>query len=128
MVYNNILMQFMKIHGFLDIFILFIICIKLLFLITSYAHIILIHFDTKIDPIWDENFIFWKNRTEFAFMLCMSIILIIVFNPKFNYTGTLDTEMKLLLCLFGWICIFNAKWEIFFPDSQWLATFKKYMT
>ena len=110
----------MKVDTKMDKFIIFIIFIKIIFVISAIAHLYLTHFGKSTDPKWDERFTYWKERAEFIFIVSMALILIIVFNPRVPYTETVDTEMRVLLFLFGWILIITAKWGIFFKETKWL--------
>jgi hypothetical protein len=104
----------------MDKFVIFIIFIKIIFIISAIAHVYLTHFGKSKDPKWDKRFVYWKERAEFIFIISMAIILIIVFNPRVPYTEAIDSEMKILLFLFGWILIITAKWGIFFKETKWL--------
>jgi len=68
---------------------------------------------------------FWKDRVEFIFVFLMSLLLIYLFNPRFNNTNMINKETKILLTLFGFILLITAKWNDFFTESK---TFKKVQT
>ena len=110
----------MQIKSKMDAFIIFIIIIKVVFVISALAHVYLTHFGTSENSKLDKKFTYWKERTEFVFIASMALILIIVFNPHQTQTPEIDTEMKLLLFLFGWVLIITAKWGIFFKESPLL--------
>ena len=64
-----------------------------------------------------QTLTFWKERSEFIFKACLSLILIILFNPRKKTPLVIDTETKLLLYLYGFIVILQADWEQFFKES-----------
>ena len=108
----------------MDIYIIFIIFIKILFILASFTHVFLTHFSKTGNPDLDAKMIYWKERTEFIFTILMALLLIIVFNPHTTHTAEeIDTEMKLLMFLFGWILIITAKWKVFFEETKWLSYF-----
>ena len=55
----------------------------------------------------------------------MSILLIYLFNPRFNRELLINGETKLLLFLFGFVLILTAKWNIFFEESKWFVKLKE---
>ena len=66
-----------KLETTLDYFIFFIIFIKIIFAITYFGDVISQHTNNyTINQILDPRFIYWKERTEFLFIACMSILLI----------------------------------------------------
>lgn len=104
----------------LDYFILFIVLIKIIFVISAISHIILTYFakNKNIVERADPKFLYWKERTEFIFIISMAILLIYHFNPRLS-KKPISQESALLFFLFGWILIITAKWELFFTESKW---------
>jgi hypothetical protein len=105
---------------FIDIilppFIYFIIFIKIIFLIMALSNI---YFDKVThNQTYDHKTIYWKERTEFIFIICMSILLIVIFNPNYNNQRLLTKETKFLFFIFGIILIISANWDIFITQSQ----------
>lgn len=99
-----------------DIYIWFIFLIKIIFILLAVIHI----YDKikgQTNTPKDKNIVFWKDRIEFVFVLLMALLLIYLFNPKYNKPIVLDYETKLLLFLFGFILIITAKWKIFIKES-----------
>jgi len=66
-----------------------------------------------------KSIVYWKHRVEFVFVILMSLLLIYLFNPRYNNQGVVDFEIKLLLYLFGFILIITAKWSSFFKEAKW---------
>jgi hypothetical protein len=64
-----------------------------------------------------QNLAFWKERSEFIFKACLSLILIILFNPRNKTPLVINFETKLLLYIYGFIVILQSNWEQFFKDS-----------
>jgi hypothetical protein len=104
---------------FLVPFIYVIIVIKALFLFSTLSNLFL----TKI--IKNDNLIKKysqklnkiKEQTEFIFIILTSILLIAIFYPRQNNLKYIDSHVKLLFYLFGWILIITAKWDLFFHES-----------
>ena len=107
----------------LPTFIYFIIFIKIIFVIMAISNI----FFNKIhkDQIYDEKTLYWKERTEFIFIISMSILLIIIFNPLYNNQRFLIKETKLLFFIFGIILIISADWDVFITKAHWLSRVKQ---
>lgn len=107
-----------KLETSLDYFVFFIILIKIVFVISAVGHLILSHSTNvnaeKIDP----KLIYWKERTEFIFIISMAILLVYHFNPRFS-KKPISEETSLLFFLFGWILIFTAKWSLFIHEAFW---------
>ena len=98
-----------------NIYIYFIIFIKITFIILSLDTIIL---KKKHEDNTDKytKFMFWKSRVEFMFITSMALLLILLFNP-YNKKNCVDNETRILLFLFGIILIITSKWSLFFETS-----------
>ena len=109
----------------IDLLVYFIIFIKIVFIITALGHVVLSHTIKKDDPDKkskkekDAKFVYWHERTEFIFTICMAILLIYYFNPRNIKPLTKETSM--LFYLFGWILIITAKWNIFITSAKWYS-------
>jgi len=64
-----------------------------------------------------EKLEFWKSRFEFLFISLMSILLIYLFNPRYNNVNMINGETKLLLYLFGFILLLTENWSSFIHES-----------
>jgi hypothetical protein len=64
-----------------------------------------------------QTLVFWKERSEFIFKACLSLILILLFNPRRKTPLIINTETKLLLYLYGFIVILQANWGQFLKES-----------
>jgi hypothetical protein len=104
---------------FLVPFIYFIIGIKTLFLFSTLSNLFLtkiIRNDSLIKKYSDKlNKI--KEQTEFAFIILTSLLLIAIFYPRQNNMKYINSHVKLLFYLFGWILIITANWNLFFHES-----------
>jgi hypothetical protein len=100
-----------------DILITFIILIKVLFIIFSLIHL---NFIIKKDEENKINIevVYWRNRLEFIFTISMAILLIYLFNPRYNNQNLITPETKLLLYLFGFILIIIAEWGEFIKENK----------
>ena len=105
-----------KIDSGLDLFEYFIILIKFIFLFTAVGHIFLSHSSRNRAKELDPEFELLKERTEFVFIICMSILLIYYFNPRYS-KKQISHESSILFFMFGWAMIVTAKWTLFFDES-----------
>ena len=105
----------------ITIFILFIIFIKIVFLLTAIGHVILSHMSKNIEnkEETDSKLVYWKERSEFVFVICMALLLIYYFRP--GHMKPIDRETSLMFFLFGWILIITAKWSEFFTNAKWYS-------
>lgn len=110
-----------KLNTWLDCFILFIIAIKLLFVFFSLGHFAVSH-STNSSADLDPKMVYWKERTEFIFIFCMSILLIYHFHPAYP-RKPISNETGLLFFLFGIIMILTAKWGLFVTEANWYKRF-----
>ena len=110
----------MKLESSLDYFIFFIILVKIVFIISAIGHVILSHSTSSQAEKIDPTLVYWKERTEFIFIISMAILLIYSFNPR--YKKPIGKETGLLFFLFGWILIITAKWSIFIHEARWYKT------
>ena len=106
---------------YFDMYISFVFIIKIVFIILAIMHIYN-KAKRKANTPQDKKILFWKDRVEFIFIFMMSLLLIYLFNPRYNKPIVLDYETKLLLFLFGIILLLTAKWKLFIDES---VVFKK---
>jgi hypothetical protein len=112
------LQQFMKFETSLDLFVLFIVLIKIVFVLSAVGHLVLSHSaNTDLQKKVDPKLTYWKERTEFIFIISMSILIIYHFKPGNN--KPLSEETTLLFFLFGIILLLTAKWSIFIKEAPW---------
>jgi hypothetical protein len=52
----------------------------------------------------------WKGRTELIYQVCMSILLLYLFNPFSKKPVVIESEERNLLFLFGALLLFTADW------------------
>ena len=110
----------MKFESGVDFFIIFIIFIKMIFLVSAVGHLVLTHLPatiTKHINISDAKLVYWKQRAEFIFIASMSCLLIYHFRP--GQLKPISKETSILFFLFGWILIITAKWNLFFAEADW---------
>ena len=108
----------LKFETSLDFFVFFIILIKIIFIISAIGHLILSHSKSTQAENLDPTLVYWKERTEFIFIISMAILLIYHFYPSL-YKKSISEETSLLFFLFGWILILTAKWSIFIHEAPW---------
>jgi hypothetical protein len=110
----------MKFLNKFDLFLYFIIIIKIIFIVSTIGHIILTFADNtllinKIDP----KLIYWKQHSEFLFIVSMAVLLIYHFRPQNNIIS-INQETALLFYIFGWVLLITANWSLFIFESPWL--------
>ena len=77
----------MKTKNYVNIFVWFIICLKIIFLLLSLSYFVIhkyIHnnvHDSKMKSL-DKILLYWKKRVEFIFTICMAVLIIFIFYPK----------------------------------------------
>lgn len=109
------------------VFIFYIIFLKIVFLIASTGDLYLKFFDKTKHPGVEEKFNYWKERTEFLFIACMSALLLIMFFPHHRKEWKLNREERLMLYLFGWILLYTANWKLFIEDAAWYPSISPYL-
>ena len=114
-----------NVQFYYDSYLVFIICIKVLFLCTALGSFYYSYISKSPDALRDNiKFQFWKNRTEFVFLLSMSLLLLFLFFPWRKKSVVINRETNLLLFIFGCILIINTNFEQFFLQTPWLFTKK----
>ena len=108
----------LKLETTLDYFILFIVLVKIVFVLSAIGHALASRSSRPGAKDLDPKLLYWKERTEFIFIACMSVLLIYHFRPGHN--KPISKETSLLFFLFGWILLFTAKWSLFFQESPWI--------
>ena len=100
-----------------NLYIIFIIIIKVGFILLAVSHIYLKAKGEEHSEL-DQIILYWKERVEFIFVIGMALLLIYLFNPRRKIQIIIDTETKILLTLFGFILIITAKWSLFFTPLK----------
>jgi len=114
------------IETILERIVLIIICIKVMFLISVIGHIFFSHYkkNSQTSRDVDNKFSRLKEITEFIFVIAMSLLLIIIFNPWFKHQIYINKEIAILFYLFGFITLITANWGIVFKEPQWFIQIK----
>ena len=106
----------------LIIIIYFTIFIKIVFLISVIGDIFFSHYHktSTVSKSFDIKFAYLKEQSEFVFVFCMAILLIIVFNPWFDNQKYINIhkDLGILFYLFGFILLFTANWSLLFQESH----------
>jgi hypothetical protein len=67
--------------------------------------------------------LYWKERLEFIFVVCMAIVCIILFNPFSSGPLVVDHHVRFLLFVYGFIILIDTKWHTFFGEMPpWFKT------
>ena len=106
-----------RLESFIDYYLLFIIVIKVIFILSAIGFAVLhsLHINNQKDT--QLNYI--KERTEFVFIATMSTLLIYYFRP--GHRKEVDDETAFLFFLFGCVLLFTAKWKVFIQSAQWFG-------
>jgi hypothetical protein len=59
----------------------------------------------------------WKSNSEFIFISLMAILFMYLFNPLDDHVYMIDSELKLLLFLFGFTLLLTENWYNFIHRS-----------
>jgi L-asparagine transporter-like permease len=108
----------------LNMYITFIIFIKVCFVILAISHLYL-KLKHKDGSKTDKTIVFWKERLEFIFVILMAALLIYLFKPDSNRDILITHETKILLYLFGFILLITANWEDFIHESPFYKMLQK---
>jgi len=101
-----------------DNFILFVIFIKVLFIISAIITFLLkmkikMSKNNNNNTINIYNHLFvCKETLEFIFIICTGLICIIVFYPYYKDQVIIDRNTRLLLFIYGFIILITANWSI----------------
>lgn len=115
--------KYIKVHKFIPYFIFFIIAVKISFAIAYVGHIVLSHTETFLDDfIGEETLLYWKERSEFIFVICMSSLLIYHFLPGSD-DMVVGNETKALFLYLGILLLFTAKWTLFLDEESAFVKF-----
>lgn len=109
--------------NYFDLFITLIFVVKITFIIVSLYRLYIKNKKPDKATLL-ESLDFWKERLEFIFISLMSILLIYLFNPKFNRAVIIDGETKTLLFLFGIVLLLTENWSDFIQESDWFKKFQ----
>ena len=115
----------MKFQDALNVYILFIVFIKVIFGLTTLSHIYVAKISKKTNKELDEKIIFWRKRAEFVFIASVSIVLILTFNPLYKFPIEVSSEMKFLFFVLGMILMSRAEWKLFINDTPFLHLLEK---
>ena len=102
---------------YLDMFITFILTVKIIFILLSIYQVYLKIKHKKNTPTYKKTH-YWRERFEFIFVISMAILLIYLFRPS-NANPQINAETKILLYLFGFVTILIANWEVFIHEAPW---------
>ena len=97
-----------------------IIFIKIVFLISSIGHLLLSHKrnPTQKSTEFDQKFLGLKSTFEFYFTILMSGLLIFIFTPWYDNMIYINSEIKFLFYIYGFLLILSADWDIYLPQTR----------
>lgn len=111
-------------HQSVDYLIRFAFFTKLLYMFSALYGYYLISKKKDETEVY-EHVEYWKERFEFVFMICMSILILYYFSPLTGNTLKFDNETKFLFFVFGLILLIDVKWKLFFEQSLWFTMLQK---
>ena len=101
---------------YFDSYLTCIFIVKIIFIILAiYGLFIKAHRPNNTKLL--EKITYWKSRSEFIFISLMSILFMYLFNPIDDHVDRIDSELKLLLFLFGFTLLFTENWYKFIHTS-----------
>jgi hypothetical protein len=100
-----------------DSLVVFIILVKLIVFIFSALHI----YDI-VDHKDAEWALYWKERFEFVFIVSMSLLCMLLFNPFYKGALVVDHAVRKLFFLYGVLILITCNWNTFFKLPPWLIT------
>jgi hypothetical protein len=110
-----------KFDNFYDIFIIFILIVKIIHYLLAIILFILKKYNNKYHTISDNtlnNLKYWSERIDFVFYGLISLLIIYIFNPFINNLYLIDYNVKFLLFVFGFIYLASANWSIFLKEKE----------
>lgn len=97
----------MNFLSFYDTYLIFIVGIKILFLVSAFGFFYYSHFSkSPVSISKTSQFEIWKERTEDVFITSMTILLLYLFFPR-KIPIVINRETNLLLFIFGCILLIN---------------------
>ena len=96
----------MNFLSYYDTYLIFIIIIKVLFLLSALGYFYYSYFSKSPNVTKSLQFQIWKERTEFVFILSMTILLLYLFYPR-KIPVPINRETNILLFIFGIILLIN---------------------
>jgi cobalamin synthase len=94
-------------------FIIFIIVIKILFIFSTISILFLKHKnETKYEKLI-KTLTYVRDKTRVIFKLSVSLLLLILFNPRQKNNQEINYEAKLILYLYGILTIIETVVEYF---------------
>ena len=61
-----------------------------------------------------ENVVYYKEFSEFLFVVLMAVMLIVLFNPMRKKMIVIGEEERIFLFIFGCVLLTTADWGLFF--------------
>ena len=119
-----------NIEKILENIVFFLIIIKLIFLVSTVGDIIIKYFkdDTTRAVLLDKKFLYWKQVTEFIFVVSMALLLIFIFDPWYKNQIYITREMSIMFYLYGFIILITANWGTIITEPGWFKRIKSALT
>jgi hypothetical protein len=96
----------------LDIYIKAIFLSKVAYIIMTLINLYLKFKYTKSSYL-NNKILFWKTRFEFIFILLMSILLIYLFNPRYDKSILIEGEAKTVFFMLGITLLLTSIWDLY---------------
>ena len=87
-----------------DLYIYFIVFIKICFIICAFTHFYYI-FKGEKNSKKDKEIVNIKEHFEFIFIVLMALLLIYTFNPRLTKPLDIDNETRFLFYAYGFVLI-----------------------
>jgi len=92
-----------------DSFIYFVIAVKFIYSVCFFTHLYFVYLDVEnANSMIDLYSVYFRDISEVVFIVCMSGLMIFLFNPYMivNHTLYMNTHTKYLFFIFGLILLF----------------------
>jgi len=118
----------MNSETFWFIFVCFIVFIKILFVLFAVLEKYYKYKNEENTPN-SKWAIYWKERLEFIFIICMSFLCIILFYPFTKKPLVIDKDVRLLIFVYGIVILMTANWHLFIDNlPPWVKYVQSYLS
>jgi hypothetical protein len=100
-------------HSYLKI----ILMIKIIFILLAIYGLFL-HYYSPTNKKLLNIVTYWKSRSEFVLITLMSILFMYLFNPLNDHIDRIDSELKVVLFLFGFTLLLTENLYYFIHTSS----------
>jgi len=105
---------------FFRLFVFMIIFVKILFMIFYTIQLYYKKINNQKMYVWSS---YWRELLEFIFIILMSILCIVLFNPLNKDRCINDHHIRVLLLVYGFVVLVTSDWDKFLDKlPKWFTT------